>query len=117
MKTKGNYCSGEDDLIFQENSAVPFVTQKGEACARQRVGPPNIGAAMDRKLRKIKRRKWVSGVCAGFAYYFGLPTWVVRMVWTASVAFVGFTGFLYILFWIFMPARQDLPTDYEERCE
>jgi phage shock protein PspC (stress-responsive transcriptional regulator) len=68
---------------------------------------------MTRKLRKVPDKKWIGGVCAGVAYWAALPAWVVRLVLTLSVLFMGFGFLLYILLWIFMPAWDQTPEDYE----
>ena len=66
-----------------------------------------------RKLRKITEKKWVGGVCAGIAYAVGAPTWAIRLVATASLVLYGFGALPYILLWIFMPAWERTPADYE----
>lgn len=68
-----------------------------------------------KKLRRIPSKGWIAGICAGFAYYFETPVWVVRLIWTAAV-FLGMGSglFLYILLWIFMP-KAEAPEDYDEK--
>lgn len=68
----------------------------------------------NKKLRRIPQRGWLGGVCAGFAYFFGFPVWVLRLVWVLSLFWMGFGFFIYILLWIFMPTVKDVPVDYEE---
>lgn len=70
----------------------------------------------NRKLRKITNEEilWVGGVCAGVSYWLGIPTWIVRLVWTCSVLFFGMGVVLYILLWIFMPKWDEPPQDYKE---
>lgn len=68
---------------------------------------------MERKLRKVVGRKAIAGVCAGVAYWLGLPTWVVRLVWSAAAIFYGFGALLYLLLWIFMPKWEEVPLDYD----
>jgi phage shock protein PspC (stress-responsive transcriptional regulator) len=67
------------------------------------------------KLRRIKGKHWLGGVSAGFGYWFGVPTWVVRLVWTVLSSFVGWKDH-YVLLWIFMPEWDTVPADYEERA-
>ncbi len=74
-------------------------------------------AANDRSIRlmRIKRKGVLGGVCAGLAYWFGCPTWVMRAL-AVGLVVIGGTGFLgYIILWIFMPATDELPQDYDER--
>jgi len=69
-----------------------------------------------RKLRRVKGKHWIGGVCAGFGYWLGIPTWLVRIVWAVLLLAYGMGGVLYILLWIFMPAWEQAPQDYEERA-
>lgn len=68
-----------------------------------------------RKLRCVKERKWIGGVCAGIAYWIGLPTWLVRLAWVVLGFAYGVGIIPYILLWIFMPAWDTTPDDYLER--
>ena len=68
---------------------------------------------MKRKLRKVPERKWIGGVCAGGAYWLGVPAWLVRLVLTLSVLCFGFGVLLYVLLWVFMPAWESTPPDYD----
>jgi len=67
-----------------------------------------------KKLRRIPENGWFGGICAGFAYYFELPVWVVRLVWAITFLGMGFGVWVYILIWIFMPRIKEVPTDYDE---
>ena len=53
------------------------------------------------KLRRIKGKGWLGGVCAGFGYWLGIPTWLVRLIWTALALAYGVGAVLYILLWVF----------------
>lgn len=68
------------------------------------------------KLRRIKGKHWLGGVCAGIGYWLGVPTWLVRLVWTVLLLAYGLGGILYVLLWIFMPVWGGVPEDYEERA-
>jgi len=67
------------------------------------------------RLCKIPQRKWIGGVCAGFAYKIGMPLWVARLIPVATVIFLGFGILIYILLWIFMPTAEQEPSDFDER--
>lgn len=69
---------------------------------------------MTRKLRRVKGKKWIGGVCAGVGYRFGKPVWLVRLLWALMVICLGFGILLYILMWILMPVWEETPPDYEE---
>jgi len=67
------------------------------------------------RLMRIKPKRILGGVCAGLAYWLGWPTWILRAL-AVILALSGGTGILaYIVFWIFMPATNELPADYDER--
>jgi len=68
------------------------------------------------KPRRIKGRHWLGGVCAGIGYWLGVPTWLVRLVWTVLLLCYGIGGIVYVLLWVFMPAWETVPSDYEERA-
>jgi phage shock protein C len=64
-----------------------------------------VGAVVARKsLRRIRSRRKIAGVCAGFAEYFDLDLTLIRWVW-ALVAILGFPiGFVaYFIAWIVIP--------------
>jgi len=69
---------------------------------------------INRKLRKIPAKKKVAGVCAGFAYWLGIETWVVRVIWTLLILVNGFGLFAYVLFWIILDKRDQVPPDFDE---
>ena len=74
---------------------------------------------MDRKLRRIteRKRRWFGGVYAGLAYWIGMPIWLMRLLWTASILLLGTSWILYMLLWIFMPEWKETPKDYEQVTE
>ncbi|MDF2631209.1 MAG: phage shock protein PspC [Symbiobacteriaceae bacterium] len=49
------------------------------------------------------RDKWLSGVCAGVAEYFGVDPVLVRAIWLGAVFLAGTGLFLYIVLAILMP--------------
>jgi phage shock protein PspC (stress-responsive transcriptional regulator) len=67
------------------------------------------------RLVRIKPKRILGGVCAGFAYWLGWPTWILRVLLVLLVVFAGSGILAYILLWIFMPAVDELPSDYDER--
>jgi ABC-type maltose transport system permease subunit len=38
------------------------------------------------------------------------------VIWAVLLLAYGFGGLIYVLFWIFMPAWDSVPADYEERA-
>lgn len=67
------------------------------------------------RLMRILPKKMLGGVCAGFGYWLGWPTWLLRALWVILVLFAGTGVLAYIVLWIFMPATHQLPSDYDER--
>jgi len=76
----------------------------------------DTGSGSGRKLRRVKAKRWLGGVCAGVGYWLGLPTWLVRLVWVLLLLAYGVGGLLYVLLWIFMPVWDRVPEDYDERA-
>lgn len=66
------------------------------------------------RLMRIKPKKTLGGVCAGFGYWLGCRTGLIRLLAIAMVL-GGISALPYILCWIFMPATDELPPDYDER--
>jgi len=59
-------------------------------------------------LRRSVDDRWIGGVCAGLADYFGLDPTVVRVGYLLlSILSAGFPGTLvYILLWLIIPERE-----------
>jgi phage shock protein PspC (stress-responsive transcriptional regulator) len=74
------------------------------------------GGGASRKLRRIKGRHWLGGICAGVGYWLGIPTWLVRVGCTLLFLVYGLGGLVYVLFWLFMPVWEQVPEDYEQRA-
>lgn len=69
-------------------------------------------------LAKIQQDKKLGGVCSGFAYMLGAPTWTVRMGWALAVLLgCGFPVAAYLLLWVFMPKWYIDPPDYAARTQ
>lgn len=74
-----------------------------------------MGTSKSVRLMKIKQKKMLGGICAGFAYWLGWPTWILRALLVGLVIFAGTGILVYIVLWIFMPSAEELPADYDER--
>jgi phage shock protein C len=59
-------------------------------------------------LRRSVHDRWLGGVCAGLAEYFGLDPAVVRAAYVLlSILSAGFPGTLvYLILWIVIPQRE-----------
>ncbi len=56
-----------------------------------------------RRLFRDSEKRVLGGVCSGFAAYFNIDPWVVRIIMICLVLFAGVSGFLYFIFWVAMP--------------
>lgn len=61
-------------------------------------------------MKRVPNRGWLGGVCAGFAYSLGCPTWVLRIL---MIVFGGELFLVYLLLWLVMPEWDNTPEDYE----
>lgn len=64
------------------------------------------------RWKRLPGRGWISGVCAGLAYRFGVRPWKVRLLFVATFALAAV---FYLLAATFVPARRRLPKDFDAR--
>ena len=70
------------------------------------------------KLVRITQAKVIAGVCAGFAWRFGVPRSIVRAVWILmTVPLSGTLVIAYFAFWALMPRANKLPEDFNTRTD
>lgn len=70
------------------------------------------------RLVRISQKWTVTGVCAGFAYKFGVPTWLVQVIWVVATFGLGGVPLIaYIILAIVMPKASESPVDYDTRTE
>ncbi|WP_010297857.1 PspC domain-containing protein [Clostridium senegalense] len=58
---------------------------------------------MKKRLYRIKKGKWIAGVCGGIAKYFDVDPKIVRLLFAVFFAVYGSGLLAYILFAIFIP--------------
>ena len=74
--------------------------------------------AGDPRLVRIPQRQTIGGVCAGFAYKFGIPPWLVQALWVVvAIGLSGIPLIAYVVLWVMMPKASEVPDDYETRTE
>lgn len=58
---------------------------------------------------RLKKRKWILGVCADFSYYVGIPLWIVRLY--ALVYGPLLLGFIFYLlyYWVMRLRKKTRP--------
>jgi phage shock protein PspC (stress-responsive transcriptional regulator) len=54
-------------------------------------------------MKRDKENAVLGGVCAGMAKALDMPVVVVRILWLASIIWLGIPLLLYPLFWLLMP--------------
>ena len=63
---------------------------------------PGVGG-----LYRSKRHRMVAGVAGGMAERFGLPVWLVRLVWILLLIPGGVPGVIpYLICWALIPSEQ-----------
>ena len=65
---------------------------------------PGAGLAINR-LRRSIRDRWIAGVCGGIGRLTGVEGWIWRMLFVLGLVFGGFTLFVYVVMWIFVPSE------------
>jgi phage shock protein C len=66
---------------------------------------PGAGLAINR-LRRAHADRWIAGVCGGLGRLTGVEGWIWRMLFVLGLLFGGFTIFVYIVLWIFVPREE-----------
>ncbi len=75
------------------------------------------------KYKRILFGSILGGVLSGFAYYFKIPTWILRtsfvlLVITEFAVYSNSVFWLvYVLIALFAPEYKEDPLDYKEVCE
>ncbi len=64
---------------------------------------------MDRPLRRISEKGWLGGVCPGIAYWLGLPTWLIRLLFIVLELYP-----VYMILWFILPKEDGVPEDFAE---
>ena len=69
---------------------------------------PGVSPPVQRpKLYRSSSDRWIAGVCGGIARITGMESWIWRMLFVLGLLFGGFTIFVYVVLWIFVP-REDV---------
>jgi phage shock protein PspC (stress-responsive transcriptional regulator) len=73
-----------------------------------------------RKTRKFYRdpdNMAIGGVCSGLAAYFGIETWLMRVLWVILFFATGVMAIVYIVLWIAVPKAETAAEKLEMRGE
>ncbi|ODU54909.1 MAG: hypothetical protein ABT01_07445 [Clostridium sp. SCN 57-10] len=60
---------------------------------------------MKRRLYKNDQNRQIAGVCSGIAEFFGMPAWLVRVIWLLLALNYGIGVWAYIICAIVMPSK------------
>ncbi|MEA5011782.1 MAG: PspC domain-containing protein [Angelakisella sp.] len=60
---------------------------------------------MERKLYRNKENRFLCGVCAGVADYFGIDVTIVRLIWVAMTLCYSIGFWVYIIAAVLMPDK------------
>lgn len=69
------------------------------------------------KLARVIDKGVIGGVCSGFAYFTGTPTWIWRAGFIITTLLWGVGVGIYIVTWILMPKYDKTPYNFEQRTE
>jgi len=68
------------------------------------------------RWKRLPGRGWVSGVCAGLAYRFGMRPWKVRLSFVlGALLLAGLPIAYYLLATTFVRRRRRIPRDFDSR--
>lgn len=68
---------------------------------------PSQDSALNRFHRSLND-KWLGGVCGGLGISTDIPAWAWRILFVLAVFLHGVGLLVYMLLWIFVPARYDV---------
>jgi len=54
---------------------------------------------------KSEKDRWIGGICGGLGEHTSIPSWTWRLIFVILALVWGFGLLLYILLWIFVPAK------------
>ncbi|MGY4026123.1 envelope stress response membrane protein PspC [Aeromonas rivuli] len=83
----------------------------------------SFGQESRRNLYRDPQKGRIAGICAGLAEYFGVETWIVRLLAISGLIFAGFITFTaYIAAWFLLDKKPvlltpDSPTPAESRMK
>jgi phage shock protein PspC (stress-responsive transcriptional regulator) len=75
---------------------------------------PRTHRRHEEKLRRVVGKyAWFGGICAGIAYHYAIPVWLVRVGWVVAFLAVPPCLLIYLIIWMFMPKWERVPDDFE----
>ena len=92
--------------LVEKGALTPAEFEKVKSRILDEAPGPGAGLAINR-LRRALADRWIAGVCGGIARITGVESWIWRMLFVLGLVFGGFTIFVYLVLWIFVP-RENL---------
>jgi phage shock protein C len=63
--------------------------------------------ATNRGLYRSRRNRVIAGVAAGMAERFGVPVWLMRLLWLLLLLPGGIPGLVpYVILWVIIPSEE-----------
>lgn len=58
-----------------------------------------------KKIYRSTKDRWIAGVCAGFAEYFGIDPNVMRLIWVLVSLLAPVGVIIYLIAWFVIPEK------------
>jgi len=106
-----------EQYVDEEEASENKRTHSGSSGSSYRSSA--AGEGMKKKLYRDPNDKIIAGVLSGLAHYFGIETWITRVLWIilffADIPLTGtmFTLLAYIILWIILPKAETATQKYE----
>ena len=88
--------------LLDKGALTPAEFEQAKARLLNDAPGPGAGLAINR-LRRSDSDRWIAGVCGGIARLTGVESWIWRLLFVLGLVFGGFTIFVYVVLWIFVP--------------
>jgi phage shock protein PspC (stress-responsive transcriptional regulator) len=88
--------------LMEKGALTQAEFERAKARLLEQTPGPGAGLAINR-LRRSLGDRWIAGVCGGIARLTGVESWIWRMLFVLGLLFGGFTLFVYVVLWIFVP--------------
>jgi phage shock protein PspC (stress-responsive transcriptional regulator) len=88
--------------LMEKGALTQAEFERAKARLLEETPGPGAGLAINR-LRRSLGDRWIAGVCGGIARLTGVESWIWRMLFVLGLLFGGFTLFVYVVLWIFVP--------------
>ena len=88
--------------LVEKGALTPAEFERAKGRLLDEAPGPGAGLAINR-LRRALGDRWIAGVCGGIGRITGVESWIWRMLFVLGLIFGGFTIFVYLVLWIFVP--------------